>query len=206
MNYKTVLLTLVLAIGFSLPSCYDDDDCNCAPLIGEYFDIEGISLAFRQKIGDKYEEIIQGEVVAFDNFDAMVINYQVDYHSTNCRKKSSFLMNSAWACSCLYNGVSGSKTEKIENLEVITLYDHNDFDLSGESIKELVDIYDWSLNDYMDLNTFLEQDSSLIQTEVFFLKLKNRPILNDTFQVRIEIELTDNEVYTVESVPFIITD
>ena len=204
MKTKTILITLILAIGFSFPSCdpYEAGmDCSCPRIDGEYFDIQDIEAANVATIAPLNEN----DTINFDEYRFLQIDYLVEYHSSVEPTNWSFsLLNSAYACSCIENGMYGSKTEKLENLTLITLNDFDDTHLANDTINDLFEIQHSFPQEISDINEYLMQDTSLIQEQALRLFLKRPPSLNPNFQVKLVLELSTNEIYEATTTPIVI--
>ena len=196
---KVLLLTILLTVGFSFQNC--SIRCNCPVFEGEFFDIQGMDIVnYTTSSGDEIEE---NEVVEFPFYGSMTLLFDVDYVASNCRHNNSggfSLMSSAYACSCLDNGISGSKNEKISSLNIVTLNDFNDDFMANDTINELINVRGTQLN----VNEYLASDTSLIRNRAFEMDLSIPPSLNEEFKVKVFLELSTNETYEAESIPFII--
>ncbi len=204
MKIKTYILTLILAIGFTFQNCDPfGDDCDCPPFLGNYFDIRGIELINYKKRGDCCADIIaENEEVYFSEYHGLTIDYIVEYHSNSYKQKNAWnfsLMNTALACSCPENGWEGSKDEKLDLLTIITLNDFDDEHIANDTINDLFEAR--FHNQTIDLNEYLQQDTTLMLFEDFGLKLKKAPELNEEFKIKVIMELSTNETYEAESVP-----
>ena len=209
MKTKISIITLFLITGFGFQNCNPYDiDCGCPSPIGEYFDIEGITLSKRKSSGTCCTAVLQeNEEISFSDFYGIVLQYEVRFHSSNHKPQNSWgfsLINSAYACSCVENGWLGSKEEKINNLSIITLNDFDDNHIANEEINDLFEVR--TRENLFDLTEYLAQDTSLIEFRELDLKLKQAPVLNDTFAVKIMLELSTQEVYESESIPVIISN
>ncbi len=208
-NLKTIGLSLFLCIGFIMPSCGgggDDDLLGCDCSLYQYFDIDGITIGTYKSRNDQ-EPIIPMDSIFLSEFKVLHIDYTVSYHALAEPKIdwSFSLMNSANACSCI-GGYSGSKTEKIKQLSIITLNDFDDQHKANESINDLFD-YTGSLfavSDTIPLTEFLSDTSENIAEEDLFLQLTKAPSLNPEFKFKVIMELSTGEVYEAESHPFYI--
>lgn len=211
MKFKTILLTIALAIGFSFQNCDQSDDfgdCICPPIIGNYFDINGILVKNLRGNGGCCGRIIkENDEVKLSEYDALYLECIVDFYGNNCNKNKSrgfSLMNSALACSCQWDGELGSQEEKLNSLTILTLNDFDNEHLANDTINDLINIDNH--NGYINLNEYLLQDTSLMMYYEFEMRLTKAPVLNDTFQYKVIMELSTNEVYETESIPMIITD
>lgn len=201
MKRKTIILTIGLSIGFALSNC-----CDCPPYL-EFFDIQGVEvLNLKKREGSGIEALSENEQVSFSNYSSLIIDFQVEYHSSNCNhnKWNFSLMNSALACSCNFDGESGSKEEKLNSLTILTLNDFDPDHLANDTINDLFDVS--IFREVIDLEAFIQQDTSLIEEESISLFLKKAPELNNEFKVKVILELSTNEKYEAESLPILIAD
>ena len=125
-SFKTRILLFSLITGLPFQMCSPlNDDCNCPTIDGKYFDINGIDHISQLKKtgGNSTDVVLENEIVQFENYSGLNVLYSVDFISYKQKKKPSFsFIYSAYACSCIYNGYQGSKTEKLSNVTVIPLF------------------------------------------------------------------------------------
>jgi hypothetical protein len=193
MKSKAVLLTTLLTIGFTFQNCITE--CDCPPIEGRFFDIKGIALS---NMPSKAQ-------VDFDNYFGINMAYQVDFITTIYEKNQPWnfsLMNTALACDCAFNGMRGSKNEKLDNVTVITLNDFDSEHLANDTINDLMLVRVGEFN-LVDLNQYLQQDSMLIPRVnlELGLMLKKAPELNKSFEVKIIVDLSTTETYEATSQP-----
>ena len=200
-------LTLILCIGFIVPSCDDFNpgiDCDCDPY--RYFDINSISnLRFYEDF-NLGEQIFPSDTIPIANFDAIYIDLDADYHATIQRQFdwTFSLINTSNACTCAV-GWDGSKNERLVDLQVITLNDFDNDHLANSSINDLIDFQGRFFNQTdIPLNEFITNQTEPLAHEDFLLKLKKAPELNSEFKVKIVVELSTGEEYEIESLPIII--
>lgn len=214
MNLKVVLLTIFLAIGFSFHNCSNDYDCSdCTPIESEYFDIQGMNIT-TSKVGateQQSSEIQLNETVSFENFKMVSLIFSVNYIAQNWQKKNlpSFsLMNTAYGCSCVYNGISGSKEEVLENITFITLNDFDNEHLTNDTINDLLKmrVSNSIGGKYYstEIEAYLLSDSTNIKEEWLQFELQKAPEINTEFKIKAIIELSTGEIYEAESLPIFI--
>ena len=106
-----------------------------------------------------------------------------------------------YACTPLEPGDEGSKTEKLNSLNIITL---NDFDVEHLANDTINDLFQTKIHhaDMIDLEEYLAQDTSLIKHQYLELHLKKAPELDHEFKVKVIVDLSTDETYEVESIPF----
>jgi len=202
---KQVSLTILLVIGFCFSNCSDDDN-DCGNFVSlPHFDIQSLDDSSHYLLKENTTEILtDSSSVAYDDYAGFSIQFEVDYiaqlEQRSQRNWNFSLMNSVLACTPFPNGGAGSKTEKMESLQIITL---NDFDLdypAGSVINELLTIQGFNYDTpepKVSVDTYLSQ-KALITSERFLLKPTKAPDEND-FQVMISMELTGGEVYEITS-------
>ena len=212
MNFKTIVLTLFLAIGFSISfqNCDLDDDsvCNCPTLFGEYFDITGFDLTHNARVEDCCQiAIAPGQGVVFDDYLNLTLSYFVSYYSRIDAPQPRWnfsLMNEALACTCIENGWKGSMDEVLDNITITTLYDFDEQHAANDTINEFFQV---NLGDeVVALDTYLERDSTAVNAEFLFLELKKAPEAREEFQVRVKLDLSTGESYERESTVIRITE
>lgn len=197
-------LVLFLVIGISFPSCDVIDggiDCDCPPITGEYFRILDLELTNQKNNG---QLIAANESVALEDYQ-LYLGIDPEFYSFNQQKRGwnfSF-MNSALACSCVFDGYSGAK-EKIEELTIITKNDFSDAYMANDTINNQFEILDIYMNENETIDEFVERGTNLQQFEGFQLFLKNAPTLNSEFKIEIHVKLDNGDEFTVENEPVII--
>lgn len=197
-NFIKIITVALLITGF-IPGCFFPD-CDCPPVEGAYFDINGISVKNYRKSGGQLSE---NQTVVFSEYGSLLIDYSVDYISLMEKHRSTFnnpFITSALACSCNENGDHGAKTEAIESLTLITL---NDFDAehpANDTINDLFSTY-YNGTRYNNIVDFPGQNAGLIQQEDIEMFLSKAPVDNPEFRVKVIFKLNNGEEYTVESKP-----
>ncbi len=196
---KTLILTLILTIGFTFQQCID---CKCPTITQPYFDIQAMEL---QENIRNYPNLEENTEVDFVDFSSLSIFFEADLVSSAkapCKHGFS-LMNSAYACSCIEGGHEGSKNEYLDNLTIITLNDFDSLHLANSSLNDLWSTYD-ERYEKIPVNDYLQQDTSKISSQEMTLFLSKAPELDSSFQVKIIAELSTGEVYEAESSRFIL--
>ena len=206
-NLKTLVLTILLAIGFSFQNCSSDVICSCPDIAGEFFDIQGLMVdSYGMGPNINGALLTENDTLKFEEYAGLQLQYQVEYVTSNCSGSKSWgfsLMNSALACSCLENGYRGSKDEYIEDISILTLNDFDEDHLANEPINDLFEV---TMIDEQDLNEYLLQDDIEIRYESLRLALNKAPVLDKEFKVRVILSLSSNEEYIAESLPITIID
>lgn len=193
MKSKIFLLTMLFVVGFSFQNCSLFTGCECPPIQGQYFDIQGLKVSNSGKDG---APIVDHAEVKFSDYTGLSINYEVAYHSylnAHDHDWSFSLINSAMACECAFSGQAGSKDEQLAGLTIITLNDFNDEYKANDTISEL-----WSRGT-IPLSEFVAQDTNLIREENLFIHLDEAPTSGEELKVKVIVELSTNEVYEAES-------
>ncbi len=197
MKFKISFLTVLFAIGFSLPSCSDDGlNCNCPPIEGEYFDIKGIDFAHHS---DTELCCLVIDEVAWQDY-ALGLHFEVDYYSDLVPKAPSIwsefdLMSTAYGCSCLYNGISGTE-EMFEAVTIITQNDYNENYLAGDTITSIFQGHTEGYGTF-NLQEFIEENE-MIYAEDIWLTLLETPSLPHELELQVIIELNNGETYQRE--------
>jgi len=193
---KILLLTILFTVGFTFQNCK-----KCPPFEGAYFDIQGFEIInYTTTSGDVIEE---NQVVEFPFYGSLTLSFDVEYLANHFEPNHSngfSLMQTVYAEDCLSSGVNGSKEERIKSLTVLTLNDFNDVYRANDTINDMLNVVGTPYN----LNEYLDTDTSLIQNQEFELDLSIPPSLNEAFKVKMILELSTNETYEAESIPFII--
>ena len=211
MNFKMILTTAFFITGFSFLRCTTDDCGDYVTL--PFFDIQDVTLTnFMYGLSDEITEIDEDAQVSKNETTLIFLDYSVEYHAQNKPYFKPFsIINTAYGCSPIEDGQAGSKEEILENLTVITLNDFDDNHLANDTINDLFSVPN---HEYFQvfagtgetLNTFLTQNTQPIEKKDLYLELLQKPTLNDTFQVKIIMELSTNEIYEMESLPFVFYD
>ena len=186
-------------VGLPLQMCSPENggDCNCGPITGRYFDINGMNLNNYKKTGDNsVAKMIANEAVPYADYAGLIVEYEVDYISQNGPKRPSFsLISSAYACTCVSNGDSGSKYEKLSDITVITLNDFDETHAANDTINDLVLVKSFYSQENAYLNDYLLNDTLNIQFPGIQLKVDRKPTLNENYKVKVIVELSNGEVY-----------
>lgn len=205
-NTRTKVLVFTLVIGLPLQMCSPDNggDCNCGPITGKYFDIRGMELiSYRTTSENTYSSMLPNEAVPYDEYAGLRVDYEVDYISQRRPKRPSFsLIQSAYACSCIFDGELGSKYEKLSNITVISLNDFDETHSANDTINDLIMVKGFYSQEDQYLQDFLVNDTLNIQYPGIQLKVDRKPTLNENYKVKVLVELSTGEVYqeTSESI------
>lgn len=198
-SIRTKVLVFALVIGLPLQMCSpeNNDDCNCGPITGRYFDIKGIELNNYKKTGENSMGLVEeNEVVPYAIYAGLVVKYNVDYISHRRPKRPSFsLISNAYACSCASNGENGSKNEKLSKITVITLNDFDEDHAANDTINDLILVKGVYSQEDEYLSDYLVNDTLNIQFPGIQLKVDRKPTLNENYKVKVIVELSTGEVY-----------
>lgn len=216
-KFGTLFLTLILITGIIIPSCENGMEEECDPTLGggcgcpptEYFDIQGMDVQVRER-KDEITEIDELDTVSFENVADIMVNFEVDYHtssSPSLSPKSTPIfstMSSAYACSIVYWPL-GSKTESLTRFEVITINDFDEEHKANESINDLLKFTPYTVyHDSAPLPEFLDNYTDNILEPYMRLVLSKAPTLDSKFHIKVIMELSTGEAYEAESKPFIL--
>ena len=198
MNFKTLLLTAILFVGFGIQSC-EEDYCDCCT-VGEYrgfFDIQDVQVSH----WDSTKRPIDQAILRYEDYGFINMHFVVDYvvHQESRGFDFSF-MSSAYGCSPESPGVEGSKEEALESLQIITINDFDDEHKAGESINDLLEFNDIRFGGApVLLESYLDSLTGNVPTEYFVLGLLKEPEIDKNFQVRAEMQLSTGEYYEATS-------
>lgn len=200
-TYLKFILFLLLFVGFVFPGC-DPVDCNCPDIIGAFFDIESLEVQNVRVNNDGSRDEIHNANIEVD-WQQYILrgDFGVSFFGNN-QPRPNFgfsLMPTAYGCSCIENGHNGS-IEKLAQFKVITRNDFNEDYLANDTINALINISIWR-NDPMDLDEFIQSDTSDIHYQNFDLSLKYAPTLSTEFAADIYIQLMNGEEYLVTNNP-----
>ncbi len=206
-KFKTIVLTLFLAIGFTMPGCGPTDSCDGVVFLN-YFDVKGISTLSYTNFSSQ-ESILGSDTITFSELDRIHIDYDVSYHASVQPKRdwSFSLISTADACSYLPGG-KGSKEEMLVSFSITTL---NDFDADHLANSDISDLFDyhgsiWNrLENPIPLIQFLEEQTENLREEDMLLELKKAPEIDKEFKLKVKMELSTGEVFEFETYPFFIT-
>ncbi len=198
-SIRTKVLVFALVVGLPLQMCSPEngDDCNCGPITGRYFDINGMELNNYKTVGtNSVSLMVADEAVQYDDYAGLLVDYSVDYISQSRSKWPSFsLIPGAYACSCVSDGDRGSKNEKLANLTVITLNDFDDDHLANDTINDLIVVKGFYYEGDQYLEDYLVSDTINIQFPGIQLLVDKKPALNENYKVKVIVELSTGEVY-----------
>lgn len=206
-SLKTTLLTLLLFIGFIVPSCNKEDHqslpCSCEEF--QYFDVEGILLTQYPLDPSGEKTLNANDTLQFEELGHTILKYEASFHASALPgfDWSFSLMNTANACSCA-GGSKGSKKEKLISLSIITLHD---FDADHPAGSEINDLFDYNEVDFgaRSFEGFVEEaKGKLLDTHFFNLQLKKAPAMDTDFQLKASVKLSTGEIYQAESLPLFI--
>ncbi len=197
-SIRTKILVIALVVGLPLQMCSPENggDCNCGPVTGRFFDIKGMELHSYKKTGENSAALMtENEAVTYNDYSGLSVQYTVDYISESRSQWPNFsLIQSAYACSCIFDGDSGSKNEKLSNITVITLNDFDESHKANDTINDLILATAYSLEDQY-LQDYLLNHTENIPFPGINLKVDRKPTLNENYKVKIIVELSTGEVY-----------
>ena len=203
MKLKHLFLTSALTLGFIIPSCnWGAGSCGDLEPVPDFFNIEGMTVQ-NYKSENSYDccqaALQDSAYVEIDNY-WMSMDFTVSYFfGQNEERWPSFdlnFMGSALACSPVEPGSNGSQ-EKIESITVLTLNDFDSTHIAGDTINDLVSIYDFSTR--RKLNDFLSSNISFVKQERMFFQLDATPSPDHYFKAKFILQLTNGEKYISET-------
>jgi hypothetical protein len=207
--FKPFFLTLVLVVGFG---CF----CDCPEITGDYYNILGFdSLIHTQLKNDEFSYLTDNDTIDFTDYKGLEFSFNSEFtfgkNETPATPFDFSLTNTAYgtSCNCIYNGDRGS-LQKVEAFDIITINDFDSLHLANDTITEyFITEYD------MPLDSFLIQNQNRLfgswrqvgdeeDKLKFRLLLLEQPKIDDLFQVKVNIELDNGVVYSMESDAIII--
>ncbi len=201
---KHIGLTILMVIGFCFTNC-SNDDLNCGNFESRpFFDIQSLEELRHYSVLDNIQKVLEdSSTVQLNEYAGLSMWFDVEYIVNSQKSNYDFsIINTLLACTPEPQGLEGSKEEKMESLEVITLNDFDADHLSGSSIIDLLTLqefeYDSPVSEVKTISEYLDQNE-LIKTERIFLKPTKAPELNQDFQVQVKVQLTGGEMYEVTS-------
>lgn len=189
MKILKLLLTSVLVIGFILPGCNDDIDCDCS-FVKPYFEVVGLNT-----------ELIQSNAapVQWQDFQGRMEFIATYYGDLNIEKAEKIfytfsLIPTASACSCLPDGYAGAEVG-IDSLSFTTTYDYNSNYPAGSDISEILEFSDWG-SEFKSYQDYRTQNDEFLQFEMQTFRLKQAPDVNNTtLQLTIRVVLDDGKEF-----------
>lgn len=196
MRNTIICSILFFGFGITLTSCMR---CNCPPVEGSYFDIQGIERIDHLEQISEYGSapIPEGGKISFDDYTGLSINFSVSYLSQDNKKINGKRV--LYACDCMNSGAAGSKNEKLKQIAVIALYDFNSKYLAKDTINSLISVGGKSLDEYLAIN------DDLIDNPSSRMDLMEAPSLDNRFKVKVILKLNTGEAYEAESSTVILT-
>ncbi len=197
MKLKHLFLTSAFTLGFIIPSCnWGVGSCGDLEPVPDFFNIEGMTIQ-NYKSESSYDccqtALQDSAYVEIDNY-WMSMDFSVSYFFGQIEERwPSFdfnLIGSALACSPAEPGFNGSQ-EKIESITVVTLNDFDSTHVAGDTINDLVSIYDFSTRSKLD--DFLSSNISFVKQERLFFQLDATPSSDHYFKAKFILHLTNGE-------------
>jgi len=192
MNSRTVLLILFFFVGFSFQNCTKNNILDCSfPPAPDFFDIQSMVV---NHVGlDK--RTIESDIIDFEDYGFLSFSFFVEYLSFQKPETWNFsLMNGVYGCSPPEAGTLGSKEESFIDIQFLTLNVFDEEHGAGTSINDLLEITNLE-RDPVPLNYFLMTYKNNVPTEWYLLKLKKRPTMNQDFQFKVIVDLSNGEQY-----------
>ena len=203
-DFKVILLTALMVIGFVFPSCEKvTDSCDGIDVSDfRFFDIQGAdALVFQHSPTGGFELVEPLDTIVFRENTGLYVSYQADYHALRSSRDASFgWVASAMACSFI-GGYDGSKNERLDGLTVVTENDYDAEHPAGSSIVDLLEVQFELPNDTQPLNDYLANQTETIQSQVLQLNLLRAPASDGAFQFTIQVDLSTGEQYEATSAP-----
>lgn len=190
---RILCLTVLFSVGLGLPSC--TDECSCPPVEGTYFSIQDISLwNYEQTSGGPLKGVEVRDTVPMASY-LLDLRFETTYVSEHTHPQTApfSLINSAYACSCLYDGIEGAK-ETVESLTLISLRDFDDQHHAGDTITSFFEV-----DHYGPANGVEDFFQQQLWQEQYFLKLTKKPTSNEPLQLKLILILDNGLVLEAEN-------
>lgn len=137
MSFKTKVFTIIFFVGFNVSCQKWFISNNCGDIEPTYFNIIGFdAITLKNRNG-----WIAPEDTANLGRLQLQFNFQMEYHSYFRAPKNILNFGStAYACSPIQPGSKGSKTERFEEITLISLYDFNEDYKAQDTITKIIDL------------------------------------------------------------------
>ncbi|MGB0862538.1 MAG: hypothetical protein ACPG19_03110 [Saprospiraceae bacterium] len=201
---KAFFLTLILVVGFG---CF----CDCPELVGDYYNILGLNdLKHIQIKNNEYLYLEGNDTVKFEDYKGLMFGFKTEFVFGENEAHIPFhfsLMNTAYGTSCpcyFYTDGHNGSLQEVKSFDIITMNDFDSVHLANDTINEyFITSYNVPLDSFLlQKRTNLHKPFGIGGDEeqlMFQLSLTERPTLDSTFQVKVNIELNDGAVYSTES-------
>lgn len=132
---KKIILLLILAgpAAVFFESCAPD--CNC-PKVSTYFKTDKIETDVLEYNGPQNIKVVNDSGTVQNGTLAVRINSDLSYYGKADFKPSFSLINSAYACNCLYDGYGGT-TRKLKAINIISLSAFNSNFGTGDTLNSI---------------------------------------------------------------------
>ncbi len=198
---RRALLALLLTVGFTAPGFLftgcDNCDCPRFDATVSYMLFKNIDRVTQFALDGQQRQVAlkSFDTVAFGAYASLLAEFEVEYIAMTEPESGSrlSLMPSAYACSCNDPRVASTKEQRYASIDIRTLYDFDGARPAGTSV-------------YSSFEPSRTIDTGLIESQFLQFKLLERPVANDTFQVEIDVLLSDGQRFTERSAPIIFVE
>ena len=194
------LLLALFTVGFTLPGLLTGcDPCDCEPgslSYYRYLDFSGV-IHFASTPGGPVQ-LAPFDTVDFDRYAGLAVEEVIrfGYRELEFPSRGSLpgwsTLPSALACDCIGPAFQPAEDQTFERFAFVSLYDFDDETPAGTALGELIvpgfEFLPVALTDSTAANAY---------------RLVAPPTASDTFQVRLEVEMTDGRMFSAESAPVI---
>ncbi|MFK8057656.1 MAG: hypothetical protein AB8F78_16135 [Saprospiraceae bacterium] len=188
---RTLLLSILFTIGFSLPSTLlVSCGCECDPVLA-FFDVEGIA-QFNHTAQLPEGDFVTpdtDEVIDFESYVETELFFDVFYIASCSPQPVNWQLGlitsaSAWSCDCDDPGMSGAKSEALVALNITVLEDFNAIFKAGDNVTSLFEI------------DAQQGTPELLERQGIIMTLNTKPDHEDPIQFRVDLILSSGEHYS----------
>ena len=192
---RSLLITLLFTVGFSLPTTLLTSCCDCGPSLN-YFDIAGVTRPLHSiTLPTGINVVDSGQVIDFETYTSTVLQFEINYVASNLPAFKNWNLNlmgnaNAFSCDCLEDfGSLGAKTEALAALTITVLDDFNRDVLAGDEVTDLFDVKN------------LVGQPDLLEEPFLEMVLNTKPENDNLIRFRIDLILSSGEHYSATTVP-----
>lgn len=197
---KFLLLTLLLVVGFSIPGCYPELDCDCPP-VARYMVVDQINLSL---LNDGVE-VEAGDTVSWAS---LTVSPGFEIFFTGQREnrfspKGGFsLIPSAMACSCLWDGYEGLESSLVD-VDWVNRFEYDADHPADGDFRDFM-YYDGSKDYIEELDQHIDQEVYEDEMGSFPFTIKQPPVEPIPFQLWTNFTFVGGETVAAESVEIVL--
>ena len=197
---KFIVLTLILVVGFSIPGCNPELDCDCPP-VAKFRVFDQINLTLLANNA----ELAAGDTVRWSD---LTVGLDLDVFFTGhletkpLRSGGFSLLPSALACSCLWNGYEGLENAVVD-LDWVTHFAYDVEHPAKGDFKDLIQ-HEGSTEYIDELNEFVNIQEFEEGSERFPFTISQAPQDTVPFQLFTSLIVEGGDTFTAESVEIVL--